>query len=329
MRVITPRETWTLIRCTVEKFSKESPIIYAAAIAFFTIFSLPSILVIVISVAGLFLDQSAIKGELNTQVQDLIGRESAQQIQAVIENANQTGSGVVASIVGLGTLLFSATVIFNFIQQGLNALWGVKPKPRRGIVKFGIDRLTSFAIIIGLAFLMMVSLLLDTMLSFFRQLISTYLSGGTVYLMQALNTLVSIGITVIIFAAIFKVLPDVKIKWRDVWVGAIVTALLFEVGKFVIGIMLSNIGITATYGAAGAFVSILLWVFYSSLIVLFGASFTQVWISERGHQIQPTHNSVKVVSKEVEIHDEQEHEEVEEELEKAAKKAPHHPKNKT
>ncbi|MGB3619523.1 MAG: YihY/virulence factor BrkB family protein [Catalinimonas sp.] len=309
---------WALLKGTVQRFGEADPIIYAAAIAFFTIFSLPSILVIVISVASLFLDRKAIEGQVYTQFEGLIGTESAVQVQSVIENAGAGGSSTIATVVGVATLLFSATVIFNFVQKALNALWGVKAKPRRGVVKFGLDRLTSFAIIVGLAFMMLVSLLVDALLNFFRDIIAAHATGVAPVVMQIANLMVSTGVAFIIFAATFKMLPDVKIRWKDVWVGAGVTAVLFEVGKVIIGLLLSNIGITATYGAAGAFVGILLWVFYSSIVVLIGAAFTQAYVTQRGHNIRPTHNSVKIVSTEIEIEDHEDHKEVEQRLEKAA-----------
>lgn len=288
------KEVWT-------RFFEDNPMLYAASIAFYTIFSLPATLLIIVAIAGRFFAREAVTGELYQQIRDFVGSKSALEIQQIIENASQSSSGTIATIVGVATLLFSATTVFVSIQSALNAIWKVKPQPQRGYVKFIIDRLLSFALVITLGFLMMVSLLLDTLLALFKGFLTAVFSGVTYYVMEAINFSISFLVISFIFALILKFLPDAKIKWSDVRMGAIVTTILFILGKFLIRLYLNNSNFENTYGAAGSFVVILIWVYYSSVILLIGAEFTLAYAKYRGRAILPSKNAVKIELKEIEI----------------------------
>ena len=193
------------------------------------------------------------------------------------------------------------TAIFNFVQKALNSIWGVKPKPEQEWLKFLRDRLLSFSLILILGFLMLVSLLIDTILGVFKDFINELVSGFTYYIMLVLNYLITLGVVTVIFGLIFKFLPDANIRWRDVSVGALVTAFLFTIGKALFGIVLSQTDIASTYGAAGSLAAILFWVFYSSIILLIGGAFTQVYALNIGRKIRPSRHAVKVEVQEVEL----------------------------
>jgi membrane protein len=294
------KTVWRLLKGTVNRFKTGDPIVYSAAIAFFTIFSLPPTLIIVAAIAGKVFEQQAVEGEITDQISELVGPESAHQIEVILENVDTNETGIIYSIIGIATLLFSATVVFNFIQKALNSIWGVKPKPSKGVIKFVIDRLISFSLVITLGFLLMVSLVIDAGLVVFSNYLMNFFSGFTVYLMQLINFIFSFMVVCFIFALMFKVLPDAKVKWKDVWMGAVVTAVLFNIGKFIIGIILGSTEIASTYGAAGSLAAILLWVFYSTVILLLGAEFTYVYSRLKGRTIKAGKQAVNVEVKEVE-----------------------------
>jgi membrane protein len=295
------KKVWLLIRETVQKFQDNDPVVYAAAIAFFTVFSLPSVLIIIVRILSSFVSKDEIQQNIAEQIESLIGPASAEEIISIIENRALQSSGILVTIVGIFFLLFSSTVIFAFLQKALNAIWGVKPKPEKGALKFAKDRLLSFSIIIVLGFLMLVSLALEAILSFARDYLEALFSSYTVYVMDVTNYFIALVVISGIFALIFKFLPDAKIRWRDVLVGAVVTGLLFSLGKFLIGLLLSNTNITSTYGAAGSLAGILVWVFYSSIIVLIGAMFTRVYAANIGKEIVPKKHSVRIETREVEV----------------------------
>lgn len=294
---------WFILKRTAIEFFQDDPMSYCASIAFYTIFSLPAILLITVTVAGSAYEQQVVQGGLMEQIESLIGSESAREVQRILENASETSSSTLARIVGIATLLFSATTVFVSLQNALNKIWGIRPKPEREIVKFIVNRLLSLAMVISIGFLLLVSLVVDTLIVVFRDFISEYLSGITYELVTIANVGFSLMVISLIFAMIFKILPDAKIMWRSVWVGAFVTTLLFALGKYLIGFYLGTSSIGSAYGAAGSLVLLLIWVYYSSLIVLFGAEFTYVYSREMGHQIRPDKNAVIVKVKEVEQED--------------------------
>ncbi|AKD04876.1 YihY/virulence factor BrkB family protein [Pontibacter korlensis] len=292
--------SWELIKRTFREFADDRPLDWAAIIGFYTIFSLPAVLIITLRIAGAVFGEEAVQGELAKQIGGIVGHSGAQQIQNIIENADRSSSTTVGTIIGVSTMIFSATTVFVALQDSLNAMWEVRAKPERGWVKLVVDRVLSLAMVVSLGFLLLVSLSIDVVMGLINEFLREELSGIAVYLITIGNVLVSILISVIIFAAIFKVLPDAKIRWPNVWVGATVTAILFVLGKSILNIYFQHDPLADTYGAAGSLVLILVWVYYTSVIFLLGAEFTQIYSREHDHGIRPQDNAVKVETKEVE-----------------------------
>jgi len=297
------KENYELLKETVVEFIDDDPLNYAASIAFYTIFSLPAILIISIVIAGSFYEDQEVKQSIIGQIQQVFGPSSADQVLNIMENAHQTSSSTLAKILGIATLIFSGTTVFASLQNGINSIWGIKPKPKRGYIKFVVDRILSFAMVISIGFLLLVSLLVDALLSIFDNVISDLLSGSAVYVITFSNLIFSAGVVTLIFAMIFKVLPDAKIKWKDVWRGAIVTTILFIGGKFLIGLYLSTSTLANAYGAAGSLVLLLIWVYYSAVILLFGAEFTYVYSRLKGRSIKASKKAVRLKKIEIEKED--------------------------
>ena len=292
--------SWDLTRQTFKEFIDDNPLDYAAIIAFYTIFSLPAVLIITIRIASAAFGREAIRGEIESQISGIIGRESAMQVQNIIENASQSEASTIGTIIGVAVMIFSATTVFVALQDALNAMWEVEAKPEKGWLKVVINRVLSLAMVVSMGFLLLVSLSVDVLLGLLNDYLQQAFSGIAVNLITAGNFVVSIAISIVIFAIIFRVLPDAKIRWRNTWVGATVTAILFTIGKFIINIVLQHDPMADTYGAAGALVMILVWVYYTSIIFLFGAEFTQVYSRHHDRGIRPADHAVKVETKKVE-----------------------------
>lgn len=258
----------------------------AAALAYYTVFSITPLLVIAIAIAGAVFGQDAARGEILNQINQLVGAQGAQAIEIALANADQPRISGIASIISVIVLLVGASGVFAQLQEALNTVWDVKAKPNGGIGEFIRKRLLSFGMVLVIGFLLLVSLVLSAMLSGIGKLQIELLPGFT-SLWQVLNFALSFGFISLLFALIYYYLPDVKIRWRDVWIGAIITALLFTVGKFAIGLYLGRGSLGSTYGAAGSLIVFLAWVFYSAQILLFGAEFTQVYARKHGRAIRP------------------------------------------
>ena len=292
--------TWELLKETAKRFKKEDPTVYAAAIAFFTIFSLPSMLIIIVKVIGSVAGDEKVRTGLSKQIENLVGVSTAEQVNNIFDNVSTLDNNLMLNIVGIVFIIISATAIFKFIQKALNSIWGVKPKPSKEVLKFLRDRLLSILLIIVLGFLMLVSLIIDAVLGVFKDFIGQLLSGFSFYIMFVLNYIITLGVVAVIFGLIFKFLPDAKIRWKDASVGALFTAFLFTIGKALFSIILGQTNIATTYGAAGSLAAILFWVFYSSIILLIGAVFTHVYATNIGRNIIPKRNAVKVEMQEIE-----------------------------
>ena len=292
--------SWTVLKKTVVNFYEDDSMSDASSIAFYTIFSMPAILIIAISIGTTFYERNVVQEEMINQVERLIGMDSEKEITEIISNATLDSTSAFAKTVGIITLIFSATTVFVSLQSSLNKIWGIKPKPMRGIVKFLINRLLSLAMVAVMGFLLLVSLVLDAVLVLFQGFLSKIMEGLTLYILQGMNMAISFGIITVIFALVFKVLPDANVKWRDVWGGAFVTTILFSIGKFLIGFYLGNSSFSSAYGAAGSLVIILLWIYYSTIIVLFGAELTSVYTEVIGERIKPNDTAVKVQQVEIE-----------------------------
>jgi membrane protein len=289
-----------VIKDTVQRFSAADPVVYSAAIAFFTIFSLPSILFLVIWIGGSILDPQRMAEEVYMKVRERVGEEGARQIQTILEGGFEQGDTLFSSTLSILLLLFTATVVFNFIKKALNSIWNVKPKPRKGLLKFAIDRVLSLLLILALGILIVANLLLDSVIALFGDRVANELLGLTPYLIHFLNFITSYLLLTLIFGLLFKVLPDIRSPWKPIWVGAMITAFLFSLGKFIIARIVGGIDITTTYGAAGSLAALLLWVFYSSVTVLLGNIFTKIYFLHKGYQVRPTHNAVAIEVRELE-----------------------------
>ena len=274
----------SLLKQTFTEWQEDKAPTLAAALAYYTVFSLAPLLIIVIAIAGLVFGADAAQGQIVTQLQSLIGKDGAQTIQELILKASEPKSGMIATIVGIATLLWGASNVFTNLKEALNTIWNVSPPPGRGIWGFLQDRVLSFAMILGIGFLLLVSLVLSAVLA----AISYWLNGWLqlpVGIWQIVDFAISFGVVTLLFALIYKLLPDVDLAWNDVWIGAAITSMLFTIGKSVIGIYLGGSGIASTYGAAGSFVIILLWINYSAQILFLGAEFTQVWANRYGSRM--------------------------------------------
>lgn len=290
----------SLLKQTGKEFGEDNCTSMSAAIAYYTLFSLPPLLVILVGVAGAVFGPDVVQERLTGQVGGLVGEQGAGEIQTMIRNAGDFGGGsIVGRVLGLLALVFGATGAFAQLQQALNRAWEVRPDDSEGGVKsFLTKRVLSFGMVLTIAFLLMVSLAASALLSgLFTQVEAAIGPAGAVFAWIG-EVVVSLGIFTLLFAAIFRVLPDADVAWRDVWVGAFATSLLFIVGKFVIGLYLGRSNPGEAFGAAGSVVVILVWLYYTSLILLAGAEFTQVWAKRYGSRIQPADDAVRVLEEE-------------------------------
>lgn len=294
------KEYWFILRDTVKKFADDNPMSYSAAIAFYTIFSLPGILIVTVYVVGAFYDEELVQSELFSQMRSLIGRESTNEIKKILANVEYSDEGAIARAVGIATLLFSATTVFVSLQEALNRIWGLKAKPEKGWLKLIVNRVLSLGMIISIGFLLLVSLVVDAVVALFRDSLVYYFEGISGFLLQSFNFLFSMALMTLVFGFIYKVLPDARIKWKDVGVGAFITTLLFMLGKYLIGFYLGSSSLGTTYGAAGSLVLLLIWIYYSATILLLGAEFTFVYSKNIGSVILPSRGAVKVSLEEVE-----------------------------
>lgn len=291
--IVRAKTIFTLLKETGSDWLEDKASRLAAALAFYTLLSLAPLLVLVVSIAGLVFGDDAARGEVTGQLQALIGTDGAKAVESVLANAKTPSSGILGTIVGVAILLFGASGVFGELQDSLNVIWEVQPRPGRGIKGFIRDRFFSFTLVLGVAFLLLVSLVLSAGLAAAGSLFEQRLPGGEV-MWQVINFVISIGTITVLFGLIFKVLPDVKIQWRDVWIGALFTAVLFTLGKFAIGLYLGRSTIASPYGAAGSVVVLVVWVYYSAQILFFGAEFTQVYARHHGSRLRPTKNAVPI-----------------------------------
>jgi membrane protein len=294
--LIRPEGLWRLLKQTAAEWSEDKVPRLGAALAYYTIFSIVPLLIIIIAMIGLFFGQEAAESHILNQLAGLVGQQSAEAIRDMLQRADQPSSGVVATVIAMVTLLLGASGLFGQLQDALNTIWGVEPKPGRGIWGLIQDRFLSFMAVLGTGFLLLVSLVLSAALSALGKWFGGILPVPEAVL-QTLNLLVSFGVITLLFAMMFKLLPDARIAWRDVWVGAGITALLFTLGKFLIGLYLGKSDVGSAYGSAGSLVIVLVWVYYSAQILLFGAEFTQVYANAGGVAIVPTEQAVAVDGK--------------------------------
>jgi membrane protein len=287
-----------LLRLAAAEFIEDNGLKLSASLSYYTLFSMAPMLIIVIAIGSIFLGKEAAEGHLYVQFEALIGKMGALQLQEMIKNVRISGDTPWMTAIGITTFIIGATGVFIEIQDSINSIWSIKAKPRRGWVRFLFARIVSFSMVVGIGFLLMVSLVMSAALSMLDGWLEVYMSSFA-WLAYIISHIISTGVVMLLFAVIFKVLPDANVKWRDVLIGAFFTSVLFLVGKYLINIYLSRSSTVSAYGAAGAVVLIILWVYYSAIILYLGAEFTKVYANKHGGKIHPTEYAVFVEQKEV------------------------------
>ncbi len=299
MKKVTPKGIWEVLKNCFTGFSNDKVPKLSASLAYYTVFSLGPLLIVILFLCSIFFGREAVEGTIFSQIQSFVGEDGALQIQEIIKNASLSGTNHVAAVVGVITLLIGATTVFAEIQDSVNMIWGLKRKPSAGWKVLVKTRLLSFGVIGSLGFLLLVSLGVTAIIESISARLATKFPHITLIVFYVINLVITLGVVTVLFGVIFKVLPDAKIKWRDVLAGSIATAILFMLGKFAISFYLSKSTIGSTYGAAGSFVVLLVWIYYSSFILYFGAEFTKAWAVKYGHEIHPNHYTM--LAKTVEV----------------------------
>jgi membrane protein len=283
---VNPKAIWGLLKASISAWSDDKSPRLGAALSFYTVFAMPPLFMIVIFIASLVFDPESVRTHMFSEVGGLIGKKSAEAIQSAMAAQYDTNKGLVASAIAIGTLILTATGLFIELQDALNTIWRVEAKPGHGVMGFIRIRLMSFAMVVGIGFLLLVSLIVSAGLAAATKYISGLMPGVGVVSVIA-SDVISFAVITVLFAMIFKVLPDVRIAWRDVWIGGAVTSLLFTGGKFLLGWYLGRSTTISAYGAAGSVVLILLWVYYSAQILFFGAEITKVYAIRFGSRLRP------------------------------------------
>lgn len=296
---VTMKKLWQILKNSAKGFSNDNVTTLSSSLAYYMVFSLAPLFIIIISLSSIFLGQDAAEGKVYNTLAGFVGSNTATQLQEIIEHASLTGKSHIAAIIGIITLIIGATTVFAQIQTSINLIWGLKPKPKRSWLKFLQNRFLSFSIIVALGFLLLVSLGVSSLIDAFSNSLKAHFPQVTVVIFYIVNLVITLVVTALIFGAIFKVLPDAKIKWKDVAAGAIATAILFMLAKFGISYYIRQSNVGSTYGAAGSLVILLLWVYFSAMILYFGAEFTKAYAMEYGSDIYPDHYAV--ITKTIEV----------------------------
>lgn len=284
-------DAFSLVKQTGSDFADDEGPRLAAALAYYSLLSIAPLVVLAVYVAGFALNEEAARGSISAELSGVVGPSAAEAIQSIVQHAKAPASGLIGTVFGVIVLLFGASGVFGELQSALNTIWEVSPKPGRGLKGMIQDRLFSFGMVMGVAFLLLVSMVLSAALAAIGHFFESVLPGGEA-VWQLVNFGISLVVVTALFALLFKTVPDAEVRWHDVWIGAFVTAALFSIGKFLIGLYLGNSGMSSTYGAAGSLVVLVVWVYYSSIILLVGAEFTQVYAKRFGQEIAPSKNAV-------------------------------------
>lgn len=285
---------WKILKDTVTGFTDDKALKFSASLSYYTLFALAPLLLLLISLVGFFLGKDAVQGQLFGDLNGILGNQAAAQVQEMIKNLELSGKTTTAAVIGVVTLIVGATSVFAEIQDSINIIWRVKAKPKRGWLKILKDRMLSSSLIVGLGFLLIVSLVVNGAIKALNDRLMAYFPDVTVLLFEVINVVISFVVISFLFGIIFKVLPDVKIHWRDVRTGAFFTAVLFMMGRYLIGLYIETAGTGSTYGAAGSVIVILVWVYYTAAILYFGAVFTRVLADFLGRRIEPAEYAVYV-----------------------------------
>ncbi len=287
----TFKTAFDVLKQTVKDWADDKAPRLGAALAYYTVFSIAPLIVIVIAIAGIWFGREAAQQQIIDQIAGMVGQQGAEGIAGMLQAANKPKEGMIASALAVVTLIFGATGVFIQLQDALNTIWEVKPKPGRGIMGFVRQRLLSLAMVFGIGFLLLVSLVMSAGLAAAGKWFSSAMPGGD-GVWQVLNFVISFVVVAVMFTLMFKYLPDVKIAWKDVWLGGALTALLFTIGKFALGMYLGRSSVSSAYGAAGSLVILLLWIYYSAQILFLGAEFTQVYANRFGKKLEPADNAM-------------------------------------
>ncbi len=292
------KNIWSILKLSFTYFISGKITKHSASLAYYTIFSLPGMMLIIVTVIKSIYGPDAIAGRLYPEIQGAVGSDAARQIQELIKNAAISGESVVATTIGIATLIIGATTMFGEMQDSINLIWNLKVKPKKGWLRMIINRLISFSMVLILGFLLLISFVISGLVGLLSDHLVSYFPEATLIAVYVINYLLSFVITALLFTIIFRVLPDARIRWKDVMVGAVVTTVLFMIGKFLIGFYMGKSNVGSAYGAAGSIIVILLWVYYSAIILYYGVAFTKAYVQHLDHRIYPV-NAVWV--KEVEI----------------------------
>jgi membrane protein len=282
----------TILKKTAIAWYAADPFREAAIVSYYAIFSIPALLVIIISAAGFFFGKEAVNGHISQQISSAISADAAKQIEGIVANASEAKATVLASIIGFITLILGATGVFAQLQKSLDLIWEVEVRAKKAWLRSLKDRLFSFGLILSIGFLLLISLVISAGLSAFSEWIKVHLPDFMMFVFRFLSFIISFAVITVLFMLMFKILPDVKIRWKNVWVGAMITSLLFIAGKFALGLYFGKVHPGSTYGAAGSVILIMLWVNYSSMIVFFGAEYTKQFSLYRGEKLQPKKDAV-------------------------------------
>ncbi len=282
---------WGVFRDTYLRWNASGPWRQSAILAYYAILSLPALMLIVIVIAGTLFGEEAVSRELSVQIEDSIGKDAARTVENMVANAAETGSSTLAMLVGIGLLLFGATSVFYHLQLSVNRIWGVVPRPKRAFLKYVKDRVLSFGLVLAIGFLLLLSLLVTSLMAILSDWIKEQWPVYIPEVFAVANYLISLLLTTVLFALMFKLLPDAVIRWRSVWVGALITALLFALGQYGLSIYFGRSDPGSVYGAAGSVILIMIWSSYVAMILLFGAEFTRQWAKAFGHGIRAKENA--------------------------------------
>jgi membrane protein len=295
------KTVYSYLKQVFTEFVEDDIFKYSASLAYYTVFSLAPVLIVIISICGVLFGKEAIQGHIYGQIKGLVGNDAAVQIQETIKNIHLTGHNIYATIISVIVLLIGATGIFGEVQDSLNKIWGLRIKTRKTWWKLILNRLLSFSLILCIGFVMMVSLLLNALVAAFGNLLARYFSEFSVILVQLTDSVLIFVVTNFLFSLMFKMLPDAKIKWKDVLIGGLITSVFFTLGKLAIGYYLGSSNIATVYGAAGSIMIIMVWVYYSSIILYLGAEFTKVYAKLYGGKIFPNDYAIWIKTEETQV----------------------------
>ncbi|WP_346986550.1 YihY/virulence factor BrkB family protein [Chryseobacterium sp. POE27] len=279
---------WEVLKETYTKWNDSTASNDSASLAYYAIFSIPGLLIIIIWIAGYFFGEEAIRGQISSQISGIMGQDAAKSVQDMIAGALIDKENIFMKVIGIGSLVFGSTTLFFQLQRSLNSLWDVQPAPKKAFVKFLLDRANSLGMILIIGFLLMITMVLSSIISLLNNWITNYFGLETYMLVEIINYIIGFAVIMILFALMFKVLPDVEIGWKPVWRGAFLTTILFTLGKFLLSLYFGTAKPTSAFGAAGTVILIMMWINYSCMLIFFGAEFTKIYTYKRGFKIVPS-----------------------------------------